>query len=138
MKRYLVVDDDELSCKILQDFMSELALCDTAPNGKIGYELFEKAIAGGHPYDLICSDIVMPELNGHEMVRKIRAREESLPIVNSVRTRIFMISASGTPMDMSQAILENDCDDYIVKPFQRETLRAMLLKYNLIEYVNEP
>jgi two-component system chemotaxis response regulator CheY len=138
VKRFLIVDDDELSCKILADFMSEFAVCDTAANGNIGYELFEKAIAGGRPYDLICSDVVMPELDGHEMVCQIRAREESLPIIGYIRTKIFMISSSGSAKDMTQAILDNDCDDYIVKPFHRETLKAVLQKYDLIDIENSP
>ena len=133
MKKFLIVEDDKLSCKILEDFMSEFADCDTAENGKVGYQLFEEAILNGHPYDLICSDVVMPEMDGHEMVCKIRAREESLPIAGYIRTRIFMISASGSTKDMSQAILDNNCDDYIVKPFQRETLKSMLQKYDLLE-----
>jgi two-component system chemotaxis response regulator CheY len=137
-KRFLIVEDDELSCKILEDFLSEFAACDTAANGKIGYNLFEKAILDGHPYDLICSDVVMPELNGHDMVCNIRSREESLPIADYIRTKIFMISSCGSPKDMTHAILDNNCDDYIVKPFLRETLKAMLIKYNLIEYNNVP
>jgi CheY-like chemotaxis protein len=71
-------------------------------------------------------------------VRLIRDREESLPIVGYIQTRIFMISSSGSPKDMEQAILDDGCDDYIVKPFQRETLKAMLKKYDLLEYHNEP
>lgn len=138
MKRFLIVDDDELSRKILADYMAEFAECSTAPNGKAGYELFEKAILDGKPFDLICSDVLMPEVSGHEMVSRIRAREESLPIAGYIRTRIFMISASGSPKDMSEALLDNNCDDYIVKPFQRTTLKAMLRKYDLIAYDNEP
>ncbi len=138
MKKYLIVEDDNLSSKILEEFMSEFADCDTAANGRIGYELFEKAIVDGRPYDLICSDVVMPELDGHKMVCQIRSREESLPIVDYIRTRIFMISASDATKDMAQAILENGCDDYIVKPFRRETLKDMLQKYDLIEYDNVP
>ena len=131
MKRFLIVEDDKLSCKILEDFLSEYADCDTAANGRVGYELFEQSISDGHPYDLICSDVVMPEMDGHELVGRIRAREESLPIAGYIRTKIFMISASNTPKDMEQAILDNNCDDYIVKPFQRELLKSMLLKYDL-------
>jgi two-component system chemotaxis response regulator CheY len=138
MKRFLVVEDDELSRKVLEDCLSGFAECDTASNGKLGYDLFEKAIIEGRPYDLICSDILMPEVDGHELVRRIRSREASLPVVDYIRTKIFMISASGSPKDMTQAILDNSCDDYIVKPFKRETLKTMLQKYNLIDHANEP
>lgn len=138
MKRFLIVEDDELARTILTTCMSEFADCVTAPNGKVGYELFEKALRDGCPFDLVCSDVLMPELGGHEMVSRIRACEASLPVSGYIRTKIFMISASGSPEDMYQAILDNNCDDYIVKPLDRPTLRAMLKKYDLIEYDNEP
>ena len=138
MKRFLIVDDDELSRRILQSFMSEFALCDIASNGREGYDLFERAIIDGRPYDLICSDVIMPELSGHEMVSRIRGREASLPIIGYIRTKIFMVSASGSPENMTHAILDNECDDYIVKPFHRDTLKALLLKYDLLEFDNVP
>lgn len=133
MKRFLVVEDDELSRKILESFLSEFASCDSAPDGRVGYELFKQAIVDGRPYDLICADVNMPVLDGHKMVSFIRAREQSLPIIDGVRTVIFMISSSGSAADMTEAILDNDCDDYIVKPFHRETLAAMLRKYHLLD-----
>lgn len=133
MKRFLVVEDDELSRKILENFLEEFSECDSAPDGKVGYELFKKAIVDGRPYDLICADVNMPVLDGHKMVSFIRAREKSLPIIDSVRTKIFMISSSSSPEDMTQAILDNDCDDYIVKPFHRETLEALLRRNNLLD-----
>jgi two-component system chemotaxis response regulator CheY len=138
MKRFLIVEDDELSCKILENCLSEFSECDTAANGRAGYELFEKAILDGQPYDIICSDVDMPVLDGHTMVGLIRAREKTLPIIDCLRTTIFMISSSGSPADMTQAILDNDCDDYIVKPFHRETLEALLRKYNLLDSDSAP
>lgn len=132
MKRFLIVEDELLSLAILNDFFSEFAQCDTATNGKIAYELFEKAIIEGKPYNLICSDVVMPEMDGHELVHKVREAEKSLPIFDGLRTKVFMISASNTPQDMTHAILDNDCDDYIVKPFMRDNIKTMLKKYGLI------
>ncbi len=132
MKRFLIAEDDRLSLAILQGFLSEFAQCDGAQNGIIAYDMFEKAVVEGKPYDLICSDIEMPEMDGHELVRKIRDKEKALPILNCLRTKIFMISASDTPGDMTCALLDNDCDDYIVKPFLRGQLRALLEKYQLI------
>lgn len=133
MRRFLIAEDDALSLAILKNYLSEFAHCDGALNGKIAYEMFEKAIVDGSPYDLICSDIEMPEMGGHEFVRKIRDKEKTLPILDCLRTKIFMISMSGTPGDMTCALLDNDCDDYIVKPLLREQLRMLLKKYHLID-----
>jgi two-component system chemotaxis response regulator CheY len=133
MKKFLIVEDDRVSSKILENFLTNFADCDTAPNATVAFDLFEKSIIDGHPYDLICSDVVMPEVDGHELIRKIREREESLPIIDSIRTRIFMISTSDSPKDMTQAILDNGCDDYVVKPFHRDALKDILQKYDLID-----
>ncbi len=138
MKRFLIVEDDMLSCKILEDVLSRFAKCDTALDGATGFEMFERAIIEGQPYDLICTDIVMPGIDGHEFVRQIRAREESLPVEDYVSTKIFVISSNGTPEYMLRALLDNECTDYIVKPFRRESLIATLKKYDLIEITNEP
>jgi two-component system chemotaxis response regulator CheY len=133
MKKFLVVEDDRISSTLLVNFLSNFAVCDSAPNGKAGFELFEKALTAGQPYDLICSDVVMPEVDGHELIRNIRAREAATADVCSPRSRIFMVSTSDATSDITQAILDNDCDDYIVKPFHRDSLKATLLKYDLIE-----
>ena len=133
-KRYLVIEDDALGRKILENFFSEFARCDTAEDGTTGYGLFEQAILEDNPYDLICTDITMPGLNGHELIKKIRSREQSLPIHGYMRTTIFVISASNCARDMENALLDSDCDDYIVKPFRQEMLKALLEKYNLLDY----
>lgn len=133
-KRYLVIEDDALSRKVLENFFSEFARCDTAEDGASGYGLFEQAILENKPYDLICTDITMPGLNGHELIKKIRNREQSLPIHGYMHTAIFVISASNCSKDMENALLDSDCDDYIVKPFRQEMLKALLEKYNLLDY----
>ncbi len=137
-KRFLIVEDDALSRRILEDFFTEFADCDSAEDGVAGFTMFEKAILDGRPYDLVCTDIIMPRMDGHDLIRKIRACEQSLPIQDVMRTVVFAISVSNTARDMEQALLDCDCDDYIVKPFRRETLKNILEKYNLIEYDNSP
>jgi two-component system chemotaxis response regulator CheY len=133
-KRYLVIEDDTLSRKVLEKFFSEFSSCDTAADGATGYRLFEQAILEDSPYDLICTDITMPGLSGHDLIKKIRDREQSLPIQGYIRTTIFVISASNCSKDMESALLDSDCDDYIVKPFRQEMLKAMLEKYNLLDF----
>jgi two-component system chemotaxis response regulator CheY len=132
MKRYLVVDDDELGRLILQEFLSEFAPCDCAVNGREALEFFEKALEGGSPYDLICVDLVMPEMNGLAFIRKIRAIEKTHPFYTDHRTKIFVISASDSQWDKADLILDNLCEDFISKPFNRNALRANLLKNDLI------
>lgn len=133
MKRFLIAEDDALSRKILENYFSEFATCDLAVDGHQAFEMFTKAIIDGCPYDLVCTDIIMPKVDGYDLIRKIRACEQSLPIVDCVRTKIFVISVNDSTSDMSRALLDCDCDDYIVKPFHREQVRNLLEKYELID-----
>jgi two-component system chemotaxis response regulator CheY len=122
-----------LSRTILHTFFSEFAACDAAENGYDALVLFKKAIMDGNPYDLVCTDLVMPVLDGYDLIKKIRETEESFPIKDYIRTKIFVVSVSDSSVDMSHALLECDCDDYIVKPFHREQLKCILEKYSLTE-----
>lgn len=126
MRRFLVVDEDAPSRDMLCAALSESAVCDTAENGNMGIELFEQAILSGKPYDLVCADICMSEMDGHEMIEKIRDFEISY------KPRIFVITSSSCANDMSRALLNNDCDEYMLKPFRRDSLYSILNKYKLL------
>ena len=131
MKRYLIVDDDDMGRLMLKDFLSELAQCHCAVNGREGLEFFEKALAEGNPYDLLCIDLVMPEMNGLALIRKIREIENANPVFSDMRTKIFVISASDSAWDKADLVLDNLCDDYITKPFSRSSLMVNLYKNGL-------
>ncbi len=132
MKRYLIVEDEAGSRWILLNYFSKFASCDTAENGSEGIKLFEKAICDGNPYHLVCTDINMPVLDGYGLIQKIRECEGRNNGEDFPRTIIFVISARDSSADMAHALLDCDCDDYIVKPLHRDQLKALLKKYNFI------
>lgn len=132
MKHFLVVDDDDMGRMMLQDFLTEFAPCDAASNGREGLSCFEMALAGGNPYGLLCIDLIMPEMNGLALIRKIREIEKNHPFFTDFRTKIFVITANDSPWDKADLVLDNLCDAYIVKPFNRNTLAADLLKNGLV------
>ena len=126
--RCLIVDDDELGRMMLEVFLEEFGSCDHAENGKIAVELYEKAADEGNPYDLVCLDNIMPVMDGPATLHCLREMDKK----RKTRTRIFMISACNTPKDIEQAFFDGDCDDYVVKPFQRELISQMLKRHKLI------
>lgn len=126
--RSLIVDDDEIGRLMLATFLEELGGCDQAENGQQALELVDKATADNAPYDLICLDIVMPVMDGTTALKEIRERD----IQQGTRTKVFMISACSSPQDIEDAFFEGDCDDYVVKPFQREAVTQMLQRHKLI------
>lgn len=124
MDRFLVVDDDTSYRSVLKAWLSEFGPCDLAESGKEGLVLFKEAIRYGNPYSLICTDLKMPDLNGHAFILEIRSLEKTL--LQGLRTKIVVITSSNSIYDKSNLLLENLCDRYLVKPFDKNMLIACL------------
>jgi len=71
----LVVDDQDINREILSMMLEEFATVTTAGSGKEAVDAVAAAIAGNEPFDLICMDISMPTMRGHEAMQQIRALE---------------------------------------------------------------
>jgi len=82
-----------------------------APNGKTALELL------GKTPDLIILDLGLPDMEGHELLRTIRARNEAVPII--------VLSSRGDEAGKVQA-LDFGADDYVTKPFGMDELLARM------------
>lgn len=113
MRRILVIDDDVAVTKLLKRGLSyEGFAVDTATSGVEGL-----TIARERPSDLVILDVMMPGLDGLEVLRRLRAADEQLPVL--------MLTAKDAPADQVQG-LESGADDYVVKPFTFEVLLARI------------
>jgi two-component system chemotaxis response regulator CheY len=81
------------------------------------------AIAAGAPFDLICLDVMMPEMDGQEALREIRCAEASAG--NGKRSKIVMTTALAEQAHIVRAF-QSQCDGYLVKPFDRASMVATL------------
>ena len=129
--KMLIVEDDFPSCKILEEYLSEYGDCTTAGNGTEGVEAFKNALDAGTPYDLVCLDIMMPEMDGHEALRTIRQIEQEHGILDHSGVSVIMTTAKDRSRDMIEAFDEG-CASYIVKPIDQEKLTAEMQKLDLI------
>jgi len=66
--RFLIVDDDPICRELLRSIFSHYGDCDAAFDGSEAVDAVRLAIEDAHPYDLICLDIMMPGVDGHEHV----------------------------------------------------------------------
>jgi CheY-like chemotaxis protein len=83
-KRILIIDDDAVTREILNEALEpEGYLLENASNGRDGLELYRKA-----PFDLVITDIVMPEMEGLEMIRTFTRMYTPVP-------KIIAISGGG-------------------------------------------
>ena len=111
MQGILVIDDDPAITSLLKRGLSyEGFTVDIAGTGEAGL-----ALARERPPELVILDIMMPGINGLEVLRRLRVADERLPVL--------MLTAKDAPADQIQG-LQAGADDYVVKPFSFEVLLA--------------
>jgi two-component system, chemotaxis family, chemotaxis protein CheY len=115
----LVVEDDFVSRLVLQKIIAPFGLCDVAVNGIEAVQAFNLAVREGQRYDLICLDIMMPEMDGKEALKIIRQKEREAGILPSNETKIVMITALDTPKEVIEVYYKGGCTAYLVKPIEK-------------------
>jgi two-component system chemotaxis response regulator CheY len=129
--RILLVEDDFTSRLMLQTFLARYGECHVAVNGQEAVKAVESAFAKGQTYHLICSDIMMPEMDGREAVRRIRAMEEAQGIPPPSRAKIIMTTAIGDFKEVIRCFNEL-CDAYLVKPIDLAQLLGHMKSFQLV------
>jgi len=124
MKKVLVIEDDKEIVELLQIHLKDLdCKVEKAYNGKNGHQMAINDI-----YDLIILDVMLPELDGIEVCRRLRAKKNYTPIL--------MLTAKSEEIDKILG-LETGADDYLTKPFSiREftsRVKAILRRVHLIK-----
>ena len=128
----LIVEDDFVSRNMLQKFLVPYSDCDVAVNGKEAVEAFRLARDKNEPYDVIFMDIMMPEMDGKEALKKIRELEEDNGISGLDGVKIIMSTALSGSENILGSFKEG-CDGYLVKPFDKEKVLEQLEKLDLIK-----
>lgn len=109
----LVVEDERRMAELLRQGLEEEGhSVVVAGNGKDGL-----AMAESHPFDAIVLDVMLPEMDGFSVARKLRAARNQTPIL--------MLTARDASQDVIEG-LNIGADDYLVKPFSFDVLLARL------------
>ncbi len=130
--RILIVEDDQTSRFLLEQILSPCGLCDFAVNGKQAVESYLKAIMADAAYDLICLDIMMPEMDGQAVVKAIREMEETQGVSPAHGVKIIMTTALEDPKSVVQAF-KSLCDYYLIKPIDKGKLLGCIRSMGLID-----
>ena len=112
MVKILIIEDEEKIARFIElELKHEGYEVIKANNGRTGLEFAEKGVA-----DLVILDVMLPEINGLEVLRRIR-KESDIPII--------LLTARDAVMDKVSG-LDAGADDYITKPFAIEELLARI------------
>src|SRR5690242_12283505 len=124
--RLLIVDDDHELCSMLAEYLGpEGFATETVGTGPLALERLAHTSAGlAHgssglvrgPVDLVVLDVMLPELSGFEVLRRIRTTS---------RMPVIMLTARGEEVDRVVG-LEMGADDYLAKPFSPRELVARI------------
>ena len=125
MQHILVIDDDPAVTSLLKRGLSyEGFAVETARSGVEGLTM-----AREHPSDLVVLDVLKPGLNGFEVLQRLRAADEHLPVL--------MLTAKDATADQVRG-LEAGADDYVMKPFTFEVLLARIRSLLRRQQVDHP
>lgn len=127
----LIVEDDLTSRLLLEKILSPYGECHIAVNGREALEAFQRAREEGRQYDLICLDIMMPEMDGQEALKVIRDLEEAAGILVGKGVKIIMTTALSDPQNVINAHYQI-CHAYLIKPIDKSKLLDNLKSFGLI------
>jgi len=119
----LVAEDNEINALLMRSLLTRLGhQAVIATNGEEALESWQAAKSAGTPYDLVLMDIQMPQLDGIETTKRIRAREAAQP---GRQTPILALTAN-TLVEDRYACFEAGMDGFLIKPLDRDKLADAL------------
>jgi len=119
--KFLLVDDDATARELLRMILSPYGHCALAFDGQEAVDAVRLALEDGRPYDLICLDIMMPKVDGHKALDRIRRLEAEHGVCGSDGAKVIMTTALHDAKHCLRAFREG-CESYFTKPLQQSEL----------------
>lgn len=129
--KILIVEDDFASRKFMMDYMSKYGECDGTVDGEEAMEAYIMAVEDNEPYDLICLDIMMPAMDGYQVLKAIRELESENGITGDDQVKIIMMTALSEEKNVMKAF-EMGCSVYCNKPVDIEKLESAMEKLGVL------
>lgn len=129
--RILIAEDDYVSRKFLYKFMSQFGEVDITVDGMEAIEVFLMALEDKHYYNLVCLDIMMPEVDGIKALKTIRKLEEERDVPEDKKCKIVMTTALNDPKGIFETF-DLGSEAYAVKPIDTDKLIDVLKRLKLL------
>lgn len=130
-RRFLIVEDDFTTRHLELNILREFGSCEVAVDGNEAVAAFERNLLENSQYDCIFLDIIIPGIDGHEVLKRIRDFEADRNIFGFDRTKIIIVSNLRDMENISRSFRAQS-DSYIVKPFTKKKVERELSRLNLL------
>ena len=119
--KILIVDDEDISRRVLLSRMAHMGTCVAVNSAKEALAELDKAKAKKQPFDVITLDVSMPGMNGQDLLEHIRKKEIQDKTPKNNRIKILMISARMN-VGTINACIKRGCNGYLTKPVSQTQL----------------
>ena len=129
--RILIVDDDTQNRKLLMDIASKMGECEEADGGQAALDAFKAAWEDWRPFNLIFLDVLMPDMDGRQVLLKIKEIEKEKKMSEQHQVRVIVV----TGVSEEETVLDcvrNGCDEFIVKPIDVKLVFEKIKKLGLM------
>ncbi len=118
--KILVVDDELVSRKKMETILDKFGKCTGVATGTQALTLFSKFLKKGEEFKLVTLDISLPDMEGTEVLSRLREIEQDENVREDRKVKILMVTSHADQETVLLSI-ETGCDDYIIKPFSKDT-----------------
>jgi two-component system, chemotaxis family, chemotaxis protein CheY len=121
----LIVEDELTSRIILERILSPFGKVHLCYNGNEAIDAFRSMLDLGAPFDLICMDFMMPEIDGYAALTRIRALEKERGISQGERVKVIMTTGLSN-IETEYVDITSMCDVILLKPVRKDALLKAL------------
>ena len=129
--KILLAEDDFASRKFMDKQLSRYGECDVMVDGEEAVDAFLMALEDDEPYDLACLDVMMPVMDGYQVLKAIRNIEKQKKIPKDKCVKVVMTTALNEERNVKMAF-DLGCEAYVGKPIDVEKFEKVLKKLDLI------
>lgn len=128
--RTLIAEDDFISRKFLFKFLSQFGECDVTVNGMEAIEVYLMGLDANDPYDLVCLDIMMPDIDGLHVRKAIREIERKRKLPEKDHVKIIMTTALNQE-ETVKASFDGPLEGFAGKPIDTDHLLEVIKRLGL-------
>ena len=129
--KILLAEDDFASRKFMDKQLSRYGECDVMVDGEEAVDAFMMALEDDEPYDLACLDVMMPVMDGYQVLKAIRNIEKQKKIPKDKCVKVVMTTALNEERNVKMAF-DLGCEAYVGKPIDVEKFEKVMKKLDLI------